>query len=256
VTGGFLFAAVFLACAVEAVEALTIVLAVGVTRSWRSTLFGVGAGLVLLAAIIGALGPALLLIPIHILQLVIGGLLLTFGLQWLKKAILRASGLQSKRDEASIYERETASATAAPRSQGHDWYSFTIAFKGVVLEGLEVAFIVLTFGSNQGNIPLAVVAAVAACVAVIVVGVLVQAPLTRIPENTLKYAVGLMLFSFGAFWGAEGAGAKWPGSDAAILAILATVTLVSLGTTQLLAQFRRRAQAASTKMPASAEAGL
>jgi uncharacterized membrane protein len=253
-TGGFLFAAVFLACAVEAVEALTIVLAVGVTRSWRSTLFGVGAGLVLLAAIIGALGPALLLIPIHVLQLVIGGLLLTFGLQWLKKAILRASGLQGKHDEASIYDREIASAAGAPRAAGHDWYSFTIAFKGVVLEGLEVAFIVLTFGSNQGNIPLAVVAAAAACVAVVAVGVLVKAPLTRVPENTLKYAVGLMLFSFGTFWGAEGAGAKWPGSDAAILVILAAVTFVSLATTQLLARYRRQVTAASANMPASAGA--
>lgn len=254
-TGGFLFAAVFLACAVEAVEALTIVLAVGVTRSWRSALFGVGAGLVLLAAIIGALGPALLLIPIHILQLVIGGLLLTFGLQWLKKAILRASGLQGKHDEAAIYDREIASATAAPRVTGHDWYSFTIAFKGVVLEGLEVAFIVLTFGSNQGNVPLAVVAAAAACVAVVAVGVLVKAPLTRVPENALKYAVGLMLFSFGTFWGAEGAGARWPGSDAAILVILATVTLVSLATTQLLARYRRQVTTAVASTPASAGAG-
>src|SRR5205807_559044 len=225
--GGFLFAAVFLACAVEAVEALTIVLAVGVTRSWRSTLTGVGAGLALLAVIIAALGPALLLIPIHVLQLVIGGLLLTFGLQWLKKAILRASGLQGKHDEAAIYDREVAGATAAPHAAGHDWYSFTIAFKGVLLEGLEVAFIVLTFGSNQHNVGLAAAAAAVAVLAVALTGVAIRAPLQRVPENAMKFSVGVMLTAFGTFWGAEGAGASWPGGDAALLVLVPGVALMA-----------------------------
>ncbi|MGH9129309.1 MAG: COG4280 domain-containing protein [Acidimicrobiales bacterium] len=236
-SAGFLVLAVFLACAVEAVEALTIVLAVGVTRGWRSTMIGVGAGVGALAVIIAALGPALLLIPLHVLQLVIGGLLLVFGLQWLRKAILRASGHKAKHDEASIFERQVAAAREAgsPNHQGRtDWYSFTLAFKGVLLEGLEVAFIVLTFGSNQRDIPLAVVGAAAAIIVVVGVGIAVRAPLSRVPENALKFAVGCMLTTFGTFWGAEGAGAHWPASDGAILVILAVVVLVALGLTQVL----------------------
>src|SRR5205809_5373104 len=141
----FLFLAAFLACAVEMVEALTIVLAVGVTRDWRSTLTGVGAAAVALAVTVAALGPALTLIPIDALRLLVGALLLVFGLQWLRKAILRASGYRSVRDEEAVFERERAAASAAPREEraGLDWYAFTVSFKGVLLEGLEVAFIVL-----------------------------------------------------------------------------------------------------------------
>lgn len=235
-SAGFLVLAVFLACAVEAVEALTIVLAVGVTRGWRSTMFGVGAGVGVLAVIIAALGPTLLLIPLHVLQLVVGGLLLVFGLQWLRKAILRASGHKDKHDEAGIFERQVAAAREAgdPAGAGMDWYSFTLAFKGVLLEGLEVAFIVLTFGTNQGSIPLAVLGAGAAIIVVVGVGIAVRAPLSRVPENTLKFAVGCMLTTFGTFWGAEGAGARGPASDGAILVILAVVGLVALGLTQVL----------------------
>lgn len=186
---GLLFASVFLACTVEAVEALTIVLAVGTTRGWRSTTYGIGAATVTLAAFVAVLGPALTAIPIDALRLVVGALLLIFGLQWLRKAILRASGFKALHDEAAIFAEHTADATSAARiRQGlvEDWYSFTIAFKGVLLEGLEVAFIVVTFGANQHNVPLAVIAAAVAVAVVTGVGFAVHQPLSQVPENTLK----------------------------------------------------------------------
>jgi uncharacterized membrane protein len=227
----FLVAAAFLASAVEAVEALTIVLAVGVTRGWRSALIGVAAATLALAAIIIAFGPLLTLIPIDGLRLVIGTLLLIFGLQWLRKAILRASGYKALRDEEALYRKELEEARAAglPARGGIDWYSFTLSFKGVFLEGLEVAFIVLTFGTNQGSIPLAALGAGLAVVLVVIVGAVVHRPLSRVPENTMKFAVGLMLTTFGLFWGAEGAGIAWPGQDVAILGILAFMSAVSFG---------------------------
>jgi uncharacterized membrane protein len=227
-----LFASVFLACAVESVEALTIVLAVGTTRSWRSTWYGVAVALLALGAFVAALGPALTAIPINALRLVVGALLLIFGLQWLRKAILRASGFKARHDEASIYaEQTTEAARAAVATRGFidDWYSFVISFKGVLLEGLEVAFIVVTFGANQHNVRLAVVGAVAAVLAVTAVGVAVHRPLSRVPENTLKFAVGVMLTSFGMFWGAEGAGVTWPGDDAALAVLIALTAVTSLG---------------------------
>ena len=215
----------FLASAVEMVEALTIVLAAGVARGWRSALIGAGVAAVALAVVVAALGPALTVIPIDALRLVVGGLLLVFGLQWLRKAILRASGFKALHDEDEIYARELREAETAPHEEraGVDWYGFTLSFKGVFLEGLEVAFIVLTFGSTNKNIPLAALGAAVALVLVAIVGVLAKAPLTRVPENTLKFAVGIMLTTFGIFWGAEGAGANWPGQDAAIFGVLAFV---------------------------------
>jgi uncharacterized membrane protein len=234
-----LFASAFLASAVEMVEALTIVLAAGLTRGWRSALVGVGAATGALAVVVAALGPALTLVPIDALRLVVGGLLLAFGLQWLRKAILRASGYKALHDEEEAFAHELREAETATGEQraGLDWYGFTLSFKGVFLEGLEVAFIVLTFGSTQQNIPLAAVAAVAAVVVVGITGVLVRAPLARVPENTVKFAVGVMLTTFGIFWGAEGAGASWPGSDAAILGVLAFVVVLSAA---LVAVLRRR----------------
>jgi uncharacterized membrane protein len=213
------------------VEALTIVLAMGVTRGWRAALAGAVAAVVALAAIVAALGPALTVIPIEALRLVVGALLLVFGLQWLRKAILRASGWRALRDEDSVFARETAAAKTAAREEhvGLDWYGFTISFKGVLLEGLEVAFIVLTFGSTQGSIPLAAVGAGAAVVLVVVAGIVVRGPLSLVPENTLAFAVGVMLTTFGIFWGAEGAGVDWPGGDASLPAVLAFVVLMSLG---------------------------
>jgi uncharacterized membrane protein len=203
----------------------------GLTRGWRSTLTGAAAAAVVLAAIVAALGPALTVIPIEVLRLVVGALLLVFGLQWLRKAILRASGWRAVRDEAAVFERERAAARTAPREEraGLDWYAFTISFKGVLLEGLEVAFIVLTFGTTQGNIGLAVVGAAVAVVLVVVAGVVVREPLSRVPENTLAFIVGVMLTTFGIFWGAEGAGVDWPGDDAALPAVLVFVPLISLG---------------------------
>jgi uncharacterized membrane protein len=219
---------VLLACAVEAVEALTIVLAVGSTRSWRSAMSGVGAAILVLAAIVAALGPALTSLPIDVLRLLVGGLLLIFGLQWLRKAILRSAGLKAKHDELETYEEETQAARAAGATRtGLDGYSFTIAFKGVLLEGLEVAFIVLTFGANQHRIPLAGAAAGVAVLVVLAAGFAARGPLARAPENMMKFGVGVMLTSFGIFWGAEGAGAHWPGHDAALLAIIPGLLLTS-----------------------------
>jgi len=222
------------------VEALTIVLAVGVTRDWRSALSGVGAATLSLAAIVAALGPALTLIPIDTLRLVVGALLLVFGLQWLRKAILRASGYVSLHDEEAAFARETAEARAAglERRAGLDWYAFTIAFKGVLLEGLEVAFIVLSFGSTQGSIPLAALGAGVAVVLVAVAGLVAHAPLARVPENTLKFAVGTMLTTFGIFWAAEGTGAHWPGGDASLPAVLGFVLLLSVAFVALLRRGR------------------
>lgn len=239
-SGSALFIAVFLACIVEAVEALTIVLAAGTARDWRSALTGLFAGLLTLAVIIAALGPAISAIPLSGLRLFVGGLLLVFGLQWLRKAILRASGNKALHDEALIFQTELAAAQAAPTQQRGlvaDWYAFTLSFKGVVLEGLEVAFIALTFGSNQHNIGLAAVAAVAAVLLVMVVGIAVRAPLARVPENSLKFVVGVMLTAFGVFWGAEGAGVRWPGADAALLVLIPAIGLYALA---LVALFRRR----------------
>src|SRR5690242_10282515 len=198
----------FLASAVEMVEALTIVLAVGVTREWRSTWVGVLGALIALAAIVAILGPALSLIPLEALRLVIGTLLLIFGLQWLRKAILRASGLKALHDEDAIYKRELAEARAAGQEirAGLDWYAYTVSFKGVLLEGLEVVFIVLTFGTTQGNIGLATLGAALAVLLVGAAGVAVHQPLSRVPENTMKFLVGVMLTTFGIFWGGEGAG--------------------------------------------------
>jgi uncharacterized membrane protein len=211
---------------VEAVEALTIVLAVGSTRSWRSSFTGVGAALVVLAALTAALGPALTSLPINVLRVVVGALLLIFGLQWLRKAVLRASGLKALRDEREAYQQELAAAREAGAARsGLDPYSFTIAFKGVLLEGLEVVFIVLTFGANQHNVGLAAAAAGVAVLLVVLTGVAIHAPLARVPENTMKFVVGGMLTSFGIFWGAEGAGAHWPGSDAALLVLVPSVLL-------------------------------
>ncbi len=232
-----LFIAVFLACAVEAVEATTIVLAAGTTRDWRSASTGVAAALGVLAVIVAVLGPAVSEIPLRGLRVVVGALLLIFGLQWIRKAILRASGNKALHDEDRLYAEHVAEASGQQvRRVGvvPDWYGFTLSFKGVLLEGLEVVFIVLTFGSNARNVGLASIAALCAIVIVAAVGFAVKAPLARVPENTMKFIVGVMLTSFGMFWGAEGAGAGWPGSDAALLAIIPAVALFAIGLVALL----------------------
>jgi len=230
-TSSALFLAVFLACVVEAVEATTIVLAAGTARDWRSALQGVAAGLGILAVIIATLGPAVSRIPLGGLRLVVGAILLTFGLQWLRKAILRASGYKSLHDEDLIYRTQVAQARNAIVEQRRgvsDWYAFTLSFKGVVLEGLEVVFIALTFGSNQHDIPLAGIAAAVAVLVVAVAGFAIRAPLARVPENAMKFVVGVMLTAFGTFWGAEGAHARWPGSDAALLVLVPAIAALAL----------------------------
>jgi uncharacterized membrane protein len=221
---------VFVACAVEAVEALTIVLATGITREWRSTFQGMAVALVALAIITAAVGPAINELPLTALRVVVGALLAIFGLQWLRKAILRATGYKALHDEASAYLREVTAAEAAAKQSRRgitDWYSFTLAFKGVLLEGLEVVFIVVTFGDNQKNYGAAVIGAAAAIILVTIVGIAVRAPLTKVPENWMKLAVGVMLTSFGTFWGAEGAGVRWPGNDAALLVLAPVVAVVA-----------------------------
>ena len=256
-----LFIAVFLACVVEAVEATTIVLAAGTARDWRSAGLGVGAALGVLAVIVAALGPAVSQIPLRGLRVVVGALLLVFGLQWIRKAVLRASGHKALHDEEKLYAEHLAEATgqqARRTGMVPDWYGFTLSFKGVLLEGLEVVFIVLTFGANDHNIGLAAIAAGAAVVLVTAAGFAVRAPLARVPENTMKFVVGTMLTSFGVFWGAEGAGAHWPGSDAALLAIIPAIALYSLG---LVALLRRTGGSSTTsagaaEMPAPAGQGL
>jgi uncharacterized membrane protein len=236
-----LASAVFLACAVEAVEATTIVLAMGTTRGWPSALVGVGAATIVLAVLVAALGPALTALPIDVLRLVVGGLLLVFGLQWLRKAIMRAAGLKALHDEREAFAGYTSAALqTSQRGAGIDGYSFAISFKGVLLEGLEVVFIVLTFGANQHNVGLAAAAAAVAVAVVVAAGAAARAPLARVPENTMKFAVGVMLSAFGTFWGAEGAGASWPGGDAALLVLVPALLALSIASVALL----RRAVAA------------
>jgi uncharacterized membrane protein len=232
---------VFVACAVEAIEALTVVLAVGLTRQWRSTVQGMAVALLVLAAVVAVLGPTITLLPLSVLRLVVGALLAVFGLQWLRKAVLRASGYKALHDEAGAYAREVAAAEAAPVSARRgvtDWYAFTLSFKGVLLEGLEVVFIVITFGDNQRDLGAAVVGAAIAVVAVAATGIAVRRPLARVPENAMKFSVGIMLTSFGTFWGAEGAGVSWPGGDAALLVLVPVVAAVSLGCTAWLRRGR------------------
>jgi uncharacterized membrane protein len=240
VGAGALFIAVFIACVVEGVEATTIVLAAGTARDWRSATTGMVTALAVLAVVTAALGTAVTALPLPALRLFVGALLLIFGLQWLRKAILRASGHKDLHDEDAIYHKQMAAAAAAPQRRAGlvpDWYGFTLAFKGVLLEGLEVVFIALTFGSNAHDIPLAALAAVSAVVLVALAGLAVRAPLARVPENTLKFVVGVMLTSFGTFWGTEGAGAVWPGSDTALLAIIPAIAVFAL---VLVAVLRRR----------------
>lgn len=220
--------AAFLASLVEAVEALTIVLAVGAVRGWRPALTGTGAGLALLALLVLALGPLLDRVPLHALQLVIGVLLLLFGLRWLRKAILRSAGVIALHDEAKAFAREEASLQAAERSnEAHlDWIAGITAFKAVVLEGLEVVFIVIAVGAGRGLLVPAAAGALAACLVVLLVGVVVHRPLARVPENTLKFGVGVMLSAFGVFWTGEGLGVDWPGQDLAI-PVFAAIFLVT-----------------------------
>ncbi|QNE35616.1 COG4280 domain-containing protein [Leifsonia shinshuensis] len=230
---------VFVAAIVEMVEALTIVLAMGMTRSWKSTIWGIVAALVALTAFTAVTGYALATwLPRSSLQLVVGTLLLIFGLQWLRKGILRAAGRKGLHDEAAIFEKKSKEAAAAENRTflGLDWFSFIISMKGVFLEGVEVVFIVITFGLNAHNMPVAIIAAVAAVVVVLILAVVIHAPLTKVPENTLKFGVGMLLTTFGTFWAIEGLGAvtpsgqslEWPMADFILIPILAFWILLSI----------------------------
>ena len=235
-TGNLLvFLGAALASAVEMVETLTIVLALGVTRGWRAPLQGAVAALVVLVVLVAALGPALEAVPIDLLRLVVGTLLLVFGLQWLRKAILRASGFKPLHDEEAAFAEEVAAARAAGRTSGGvDRYALVISFKSTLLEGMEVAFIVITLGANQGATGIAAAGAVVALVVVVIVGALVRHPLSRVPENTLKFVVGVMLTSFGTFWAGEGVGIDWPGAEVALAALIVLTVAWSLLFTRLL----------------------
>jgi Ca2+/H+ antiporter, TMEM165/GDT1 family len=227
--------AAFLASLVEAVEALTIVLAVATVRGWRPAGLGASAGLAMLVLIVAALGPLLDLVPLHLLQLAIGVLLLLFGLRWLRKAILRAAGIIALHDEAAAFATETAELRAqASRHEARlDWLAGVASFKAVLLEGLEVVFIVIAVGAGRGLLVPASAGALAACLLVAGFGFAVHRPLARVPENTLKFAVGVMLSAFGIFWTGEGLGVAWPGSDLAIIAFAALFLLVGLGAVAL-----------------------
>jgi uncharacterized membrane protein len=213
-----LMVAVFLASAVEMVEALTIVVAAGVSRGWRSAFEGMGAAIVALGLLVAALGPAIVhWVPINSLRVVVGAILLVFGLQWLRKAVLRATGYKAKHDEDAIFAAHVKDLEAqGRRPSGRDSVGFAVAFKGVFLEGLEVVIIVLTLGTTDHNLGLAALAAAGAALIVAGVGVVVAKQLAGVPENAMKMGVGLMLISFGTFWSGEGVGVHWPGNDLAI----------------------------------------
>lgn len=222
-----LVGAVFLACAVEMVEALTIVLAVGHTRGWRSAFEGTTTALVALAALVALFGPALVHVPLNILRLVVGGVLLVFGMQWLRKAILRATGLKAKHDEDEIYREKVAELKAHDTSVDRDRIAFVMAFKGVFLEGLEVVITVLTLGTSDHRLGLAVIVAVIAIVVVGIAGVVVARQLSNVPENAMKMGVGILLVTYGTFWTGEGLKVRWPGNDVTLAFFVAFYAVVT-----------------------------
>jgi uncharacterized membrane protein len=231
-----LVVAVFFASLVEMVEALTLVLAAGSSRSWRSAIEGTLSALAVLAALVVGVGlPLIHYVPINTLRVIVGALLLVLGMSWLRKAWLRGSGLKAKHDEDKIFADTVAQLQAAPAAKGpRDSVAFAMAFKGVFLEGMEVVLIVVSLGASSHRLSLAALAALAAVVLVTVVGLVVAKQLSSVPENAIKTIVGVMLCSFGLFWVGEGAGMKWPGSDASILALVALFAVATLIATVLL----------------------
>ena len=246
-----LVAATFLASIVEAVEALTIVLAVGLTHGWRTALLGTALGSLALAVIVILLGPALAFyIRLDQLQVLIGLLLLIFGLQWMRKAIQRAAGERAMHDEEAIFRAEVAELGRVPDpvKTDIDWNGFVVSFKGVFLEGLEVAFIVLTFGAHENDaFGPAALGAMLAFLLVGAIGAVVHRPLARVPENSIKFAVGVLLVAFGTFWGGEGIGIEWTLGDLMIPVLAILYLLVALGMIGLIA--RRPTPAAAEVTP-------
>ncbi len=222
-------AAAFFGSSVEAVEAMTIVLAAGVVRGWRSALLGTAAGLVCLVAIVAIFGRAIVLVPIDQLQIVVGTLLLLFGIRWLRTAILRSAGVIGLRDEDAAYAEETRALSAGMPIARDKWDAIAIitAFKAVVLEGVEVVVIVIGVGAVGNMLVPASIGALAACLLVVAAGAVLHRPLSRVPENSLKFVVGVMMSAFGLFWFGEGVGIRWPYSDAAILGLMAILLAAS-----------------------------
>lgn len=242
---GAVVAAAFLASLVEFVEALTIVLAVGTVRGWRPALVGAGAGVLLLVVLVAIFGPLLSRLPIAWLQLAVGILLLLFGMRWLRKAVLRSAGIIALHDEAAIFDEETKSLQGDGVSRGPwDPIALVTSFKAVVLEGLEVIFIVIAVGSAGDTLIPATIGAGAALVLVVAVGLVVHRPLAQVPENTLKFTVGVLLSGFGVFWIGEGAGLAWPGEDLAIVGLIAGFMVAAL----LAVQVARRATVAEESL--------
>jgi len=227
----------FLGSFVEVVEAFTIILAVGVTQSWRPAFIGTGLALAALAVLILVFGPALYLVPIDMLQLVIGTLLILFGLRWLRKAILRASGFIALHDEEKAFAAETDALRRQAADRRANFLAGTAAFKAVLLEGVEVVFIVIATGAAQGMLGYAAIGAFAACLLVLVIGLFVHKPLSTVPENSLKFVVGLLLSAFGIFWVGEGIGAEWPGADLSLLPIFALLAVFSFAAVKMLRRY-------------------
>jgi uncharacterized membrane protein len=234
--------AAFLASLVEVVEAFTIVLAVGITNGWKPAFIGTGLALVALGLLVAVAGPLLALVPLALLQSIIGALLILFGLRWLRKAILRAAGILAQRDEEAAFERESATLKAGSADRRAATIAGIVAFKAVLLEGVEVAFIVLAVGSRPGLLSFAVLGALAAALMVLTIGVLLHRPLSRVPENTLKFVVGCLVSGFGIFWFGEGLGVHWPGGDLALVAVELLVVLVALGLVRLATHTARKPQ--------------
>jgi len=237
--------AAFLASVVEVVEAFTIVLAVGTLSGWRPAWLGTFAALGVLGLLVIVLGPLLGQVPIHDLQLFVGMLLLLFGMGWLRKAILRSAGIIPLHDEDLIFSQETAELEAETRAKqaSKNWIAGLAAFKAVLLEGLEVVFIVIAVGSGHGMLWPAALGAAGACVAVLLIGMMVRKPLSTVPENTLKFCVGVMLSAFGVYWTGEGLGIAWPGADLILLLFAA----IFLGTGLVTAQFLRKPVTLATR---------
>jgi uncharacterized membrane protein len=238
----YVISASFLGTAVEFVEALTIVLAVGVTKGWKSSLSGMAAAIALLTALVVLFGvPLMNYVHVGAFQLVIGILMMMFGMRWLRKAILRYSGLKALHLENEAYEEEL-SRQRKESSQGSamDWFGFTTTFNIVLLEGVEAIFIVLTLGLAASSLSSAIVGSVIGIVFVIIAGILLRKPLAMIPENTMKFVVGLMLSGFGIFWVGEGIGVEWWHEDVSILLLTAGLLLISIVCAAVLRSFQKR----------------
>jgi uncharacterized membrane protein len=247
-TAGLLALTVFVATAVEMVEALTIVLAVGVSRGWRPALQGAALAALVLILLIALFGTALATaVPLGALRLVVGLALLVFGLQWLRKAVARAAGRRPPRDEAAVFDRIVGRLWDSSCSGRRlDPAAFVAAFKGVLLEGLEAAIIAITFGATARQLPTALISAGAAVAFVALLGTIVHRPLTRVPENLLKLGVGVLLSSFGTFWIVESLGGEWPGSDFAVLYVAAAYSAATFLVIRLLARSTEGASSSST----------